>query len=163
MSRQSVYEGLKKTIKYNGLPYHHFEDDYCTIAFESWDQFDPFDSALDSIPIPGYLKVTIYSEAVSGRTDGVAVTVSQNFQRLGYWDMYYNMKAIVSAFESLISVILRSGIHMFEYDYESLFVAVGKNDYEKLPLIDIPIFVGRWRGNDGQEGKEIHLDLKTFL
>lgn len=162
MNRQSVYEGLKTAILYNKLPFHHFEDSDCTIAFSSWKQFEQFDLALDSIRIPPHLKINIYSEAVAGRTDGVAATVSNDVQRLTYWDMYHNMKAIVAAFESMISIILRSGIHLLDFDYESLYIAVDQNDYENLPHIDIPIFVGKWRGDDGRVGKEIHLDLNTF-
>lgn len=162
MSRRSVYEGLKNAIQYHGLPYHHFEDNYCTIAFESWEQFEGFDKLLNNLPTPKSIKLNIYAEAVAGRTDGVAATVADDVQRLTYWDMYHNMKAIVAAFESMISIILRSGIHLLDFDYESLYVALEHNDYENLPHIDIPIFVGKWRCDDGQVGKEIHLDLSTF-
>lgn len=162
MSRQSVYEGLKTAIQYNGLPYDHFEDDYCTITFSSWDEFDPFDHLLDSLPMPNDFKLNIYAEEVAGRTDGVAVTVSNSLQKLGYWDMYNNMKAIVSTFESLISIILRSGIQLLDFDYDSLFIAIDRNDYENLSHLTIPHFIGKWRGKDGREGTEIHLNLNAF-
>jgi hypothetical protein len=90
------------------------------------------------------------------------MTVDDDVQHLSYWDMYHNMKAIVAAFESMISIILQSGVHLLDFDYESLYVAVGQKDYENLPLINIPVLIGKWRGDDGRQGKEIHLDLNTF-
>lgn len=162
MSRATVYQGLKTAIIYRQLPYHYFEDDFATILFESWEQFDPVDAMLDTLPMPNDLKLCIYAKEVAGRTDGVAVTVSDALQNLGYWDMYNNMKAIVSTFESLISIILRSGIQLLDFDYDSLFIAIDRNDYENLSHLTIPHFIGKWRGEDGREGTEIHLNLNAF-
>lgn len=57
MSRATVYQGLKTAILYKQLPYHHFEDSNCTIAFTSWEQFEPVDAMLDSLPMPNDLNI----------------------------------------------------------------------------------------------------------
>jgi len=80
MSRQSVYEGLKTALQYRRLPFHHFDDDSCTIAFESWESFDPFDRFLSSVDTVDGIKINIYAKRVEGRSDGVAVTVSGEVQ-----------------------------------------------------------------------------------
>lgn len=80
MSRQSVYEGLKTALQYRRLPYHHFDDDTCTILFESWESFDPFDRFLSSVETKDSVKLNIYAKRVEGRSDGVAVTVSDEVQ-----------------------------------------------------------------------------------
>lgn len=76
MSRQSVYESLKTALEYKRLPYHHFEDDTYTIVFTSWIELDPFDRFLSSVDTVDGIKINIYAKRVEGRSDGVAVTVS---------------------------------------------------------------------------------------
>ena len=132
MSRASVYEGLKNAIKYRNLPYHHFEDDYCTIAFESWEQYGPFDSLLDSLPTPDYLKLNIYAEKVNGKSDGVAVTVSDEIQRLGYWQMYFDMESKVAELEGLLSALYRRGIQPWSYDYYCFTVTLSPSGFELI-------------------------------
>lgn len=132
MSRASVYEGLKNAIKYRNLPYHHFEDDYCTIAFESWEQYGPFDSLLDSLPTPDYLKLNIYAEKVNGKSDGVAVTVSDEIQRLGYWQMYFDMESKVAMLEELISWLYRRGTNPISYGYCCFVVELTPSDYRLI-------------------------------
>lgn len=129
MSRQSVYAGLKTAIQYKRLPYHHFEDAYCTILFESWEQFDPFDHLLDSLPVPSDLKLNIYAEEVDGRTDGVAVTVSSDVQRLGYWQRERDMEYKVATFEGFLSRLFRIGCNPLAYDYEYFNVSLTRSDY----------------------------------
>jgi len=132
MSRQSVYEALKNAIQYRGYPYHHFEDEYCTIAFDSWEQFTPFDHALLKIPTPNNIKLNIYAERVGDRSDGVAVTVSDEVQHLGYWDTYFNMEEKVSVFEDFISQLFRRGIVPWAYDYEVFTITLAPHSYDLI-------------------------------
>jgi hypothetical protein len=132
MSKTTVYEGLKKVIEYRNLPFHHFEDDACTIAFASWEQYAPFDHALDTIPTPEGIKLNIYAERVNGRSDGVAVTVSDEVQHLGYWDMYLNMKEKVAVFEEFLSRLFRRGIVPWSYDYELFIVTTAPHFYDLI-------------------------------
>lgn len=117
MSKQTVYEGLKTAISRNSFPHYGFQDDETTILFDSWDQFHPFDKFLDSIDTYN-CKLNIYAERVNGHSDGVAVTVDDQIQHLGYWTMYLNMREKVAAWEHLLSSVLRTGANMYEYDYE---------------------------------------------
>lgn len=132
MSKITVYKGLKKAIEYKGLPFHHFEDDACTIAFSSWEQYTPFDHTLGMIPTPEGIKLNIYAERVDGRSDGVAVTVSDEVQHLGYWDLYLNMKEKVAVFEEFISLLYSRGIIPWSYDYELFTVTMAPRLYDLI-------------------------------
>jgi hypothetical protein len=160
MSKVTVYEGLKKAIEYKGLPFHHFEHDAYTIAFTSWKQFAPFDHAIGTIPTPEGIKLNIYAERVDGRSDGVAVTVSDEVQHLGYWDLYLNMKEKVAVFEEFISQLFRRGIIPWSYDYELFTVTLSPRLYG---LIAEDLKSGNWLGkrfyvSAGQETyRMIHL------
>ncbi len=161
MSRQSVYEGLKTAIQYNGLPYHHVEDDYCTITFESWDQFDPFDTLLDSLPVPTDLKICIYAMLVGDCSKGVAVTVSDDVQRLGYWDMYVDMKYKVAVYEDLLSRLFRLGCNPLEYSYEYFYVSLSLTDYARIevPLANGDLLDKRPLVSNARDYKSIHLSF----
>jgi hypothetical protein len=132
MSKITVYEGLKKAIEYRGLPFHHFEDDACTFTFASWEQYTPFDHALDTIPTPEGIKLNIYAERVDGRSDGVDVTVSDEVQHLGFWDMYLNMKEKVAVFEEFLSRLFRREIVPWSYDYELFTVTMAPRFYDLI-------------------------------
>ena len=119
MGKRSVYQGLKNAIRLKGLPHFAFDDETTTILFESWEQFAPFDALLDSLPTPPDLKLCIYAERVNGNPEGVAVTVSDEVQRLGYWQMYLRMEERVAAFEELISQVLGLGAELLDFDYEN--------------------------------------------
>lgn len=80
MSRQSVYESLKTALIYRRLPFHLFDNDTYSILFESWEQFDPFDRFLSGVETEDGIKLCIYAKRVEGRSDGVAVTVSEEVQ-----------------------------------------------------------------------------------
>jgi len=121
MSKTTVYEGLKTAVVRNAFPHHGFQDDEATILFNSWEQFQPFDHFLDGIDTLG-CKLNIYAERVTGRSDGVAVTVDDQIQHLGYWTMYCNMKEKVAAWEHFLSQVLRTGAGMHEYNYETFKV-----------------------------------------
>lgn len=132
MSKFTVYEGLKRAIEYRNLPFHHFEDDALTISFASWKQYAPFDHALYTIPTPEGITIKIYAERVDGRSDGVAVTVSDEVQHLGYWDMYLNMKEKVAVFEEFLSQLLKRGIVPWSYDYELFTVTMAPHFYDLI-------------------------------
>jgi len=161
MSRQSVYEALKSAIQYRGFPYHHFEDEYCTIAFASWEQFRPFDHALSAIPTPNNIKLNIYAERVGGRSDGVAVTVSDEVQLLGYWDTYFNMEEKVSAFEEVISSLLRSGVSVIDYDYRVFVVDIDADEHRRVQQIENPHYISNWQDSFGRDIKRIHLEFRN--
>lgn len=161
MCRQSVYECLKTALQYRKLPYHHFEDDTCTIAFESWQSFDPFDQFLSGVVTADEIKFNIYAKRVEGRSDGVAVTVSDEVQHLGYWDMYLNMREKVAAFESMLSAILRSGIQPLHYNYENFSVNLRHQDLYQLPPTDIPYSVTIRERDDGSRYYTLWLDFSA--
>lgn len=159
MSRQSVYEGLKTAIQYKRLPYHHFEDSYFTIAFSSWDEFDPFDHLLDTLPMPNDLKLSIYAEKVNGRSDGVAVTISDEIQRLGYFQMYVDMKGKVAVFEDFLSRLYRHGCNPLGYDYEYFYATLSLTDYARIevPLANGDLIAKRPLVSNAKDYKSIHL------
>lgn len=159
MSRQSVYDSLKAAIEYRGFPYHHFEDECCTIAFASLEQFGPFDSFLSGINTGDDLKLCIYAERVGDRTDGVAVTVSDEVQHLGYWDMYLDMGKKVAAFEDFISRLFRLGCNPADYDYLQFPVELPLRDYERIatPLKEGILLKGKHRLSQSQDCKIIQL------
>jgi hypothetical protein len=161
MSRQSVYEGLKTALKYRGLPCHHFEDATCTIAFESWESFNLFDRLLDSIPMPDNVKLNIYAKRVGDRSDGVAVTVSDEVQHLGYWNMYFDMREKVAAFESTISALLRSGIQLLHYDYGNFSINIRHQDFNLLPPMKTPFSATIRERDNGSRYYTIWLDFLT--
>jgi len=127
MSRKSVYEGLKNALKIKDIPHHSYDDSNCTILFASWDQFNHFDKFLSSVHTPSGIKLNIYAEAVGDRTDGVAVTVDDQVQHLTYWDRFTNMQDRVRIYEEFMSRILRAGIELLDFSYESFNVRM--NDY----------------------------------
>lgn len=161
MSRATVYQGLKTAILYKQLPYHHFEDDYCTIAFESWEQFEPFDHVLDSLPMPNNLKLSIYAEKVNGRSDGVAVTVSNEIQRLGYWHMYVDMESKVATFEGFLSRLFRMGCNPLGYDYEFFYATLSLTDYALIEarLANGDLLDKRPLVSNAKDYKSIHLSF----
>ena len=128
MSKTTVYEGLKTAVVRNDFPHHRFQDDAATILFNSWEQFQPFDRFLDSVDTFG-CKLNIYAERVAGRSDGVAVTVDDQIQHLGYWTMYVNMKHKVAAWEHFLSQVLRTGAKLHDYDYETFKVYFDEYEY----------------------------------
>jgi len=121
MSKTTVYQGLKTAVVRNAFPHHGLDDYQATILFDSWDQFHPFDKFLDSIDTFN-CKLNIYAERVAGRSDGVAVTVDDQIQHLGYWTMYFNMRQKVAAWEHFLSQVLKTGASMHDYDYETFKV-----------------------------------------
>jgi len=143
MSKTTVYEGLKTAVVRNAFPHHGFDDYQATILFNSWEQFQPFDRFLDSIDTFG-CKLNIYAERVAGRSDGVAVTVDDQIQHLGYWTMYLNMREKVAAWEHFLSQVLKTGASMHDYDYETF-----KVDFDEY---EFHIF-----------NKEFEKDKKRFL
>lgn len=132
MSKQSVYEGLKNAIRYNQLPYHHFEDDQQIVIFESFEQYQHFDRALDTIPTPGDIKLHIYSEMVGDRKDGIAITISDDVQKLTYWQMYPNMESKVAELEELISWLYRRGTNPISFDYYCFVIELTLSDYKLI-------------------------------
>ncbi len=132
MSRATVYQGLKAAILYKRLPFHHFEDDYATIAFESRKQFEGFDKLLDNLPTPKSIKLNIYAVAVAGRTDGVAVTVDDDVQHLSYWDMYTGMNNKVAVYEDFLAKLFRLGCNPIEYNYEFFYATLSLADYARI-------------------------------
>jgi hypothetical protein len=128
MSKTTVYEGLKTAITRHAYPHHGFDDNQATILFTSWDQFRPFDKFLDGIDTLG-CKLNIYAERVAGRSDGVAVTVDDQVQHLGYWTMYVNMREKVAAWEHFLSQVLKTGASIQDYDYETFKVYFDEYEY----------------------------------
>ncbi len=159
MSRATVYQGLKAAILYKRLPFHHFEDDFTTIAFESWEQFEPFDVALDSLPIPTYLKLNIYAEQVGDCSKGVAVTVSNDVQRLGYWQMERDMEYKVVVYEDLLSHLFRLGCNPLEYSYEYFYISLSLADYARIetPLANGDLIERRPLVSNAKDHKVIHM------
>jgi hypothetical protein len=158
VSRASVYKGLKNALKVRGLPFHHFEDENFSITFCSWDDYAPFDAFLDSLPIPNDLKLNIYAERVGDRSDGVAVTVSDEVQRLGYMTSRLDMPAKLAAFEGLLSSLLRSGVELLDYDYETFTVDLRP---EVKSDISLPHYISHWEYPSGQAVQTIHLEFAT--
>ena len=158
MSRASVYTALKYALRVQGLPFHHFEDEACTIAFESWEQFAPFDRFLDSISTPDDIKLCIYAERVGGRSDGVAVTVSDEVQHLGYMTSRLDMPHKLESYERLLSSLLRRGIEPLDYDYETFTVDLRPEDD---CAISLPHYISLWKYPSGQEVQTIHLEFAT--
>lgn len=161
MSRQSVYEGLKSAIQYNGLPYHHFEDSDYTIAFTSWKQFERFDKLLDNLPTPKSIKLNVYAEAVAGRTDGVSMTVDDDIQHLSYWDMYVDMQNKVAIFEEFLSQLYRHGCNPLAYDYEFFYATLSLADYARIeaPLANGHLLDKRPLVSNARDYKSIHLSF----
>jgi len=132
MGKETVYEGLKNALRVRNLPYAGLDEKNLTILFKSWEQYKAFDTALTSIPTPNDIKLCIYAEKVEGRSDGVAVTVSDEIQRLTYWDTYPNMQAKVNEFEEFISRVLRLGVEIFNYNYYTFVVEFDDYEYFKF-------------------------------
>lgn len=158
MSKQTVYVGLKTALRVRGLPYHHVEDEACTIAFCSWDQFSSFDHFLDSISTSDDIKLCIYAEKVDGRGDGVAVTVSDEVQHLGYMTSRLDMKDKLASYEGLLSSLLRSGVSLLDYDYEIFTVELPPEDHTTIAL---PHYISHWQDASGQEHRTIHLEFAS--
>ncbi len=94
------------------------------------------------------MKLNIYSELVGDCTDGVAVTVSDDVQHLGYMQSERGMPYKVATFEDFLSRLFRLGCNPLGYDYESFNVSLSLIDFsiieeqltrghllEKKPLI----------------------------
>lgn len=128
MGKKSVYEGLRKAIELNGYPYFAFDDNEATILFSSWDQYHPFDKFLDHIETDGNTKLCIYSELVDGNHEGVAVTVSSEIQHLSYWDSKTFTRERVAAFEKMISIMLRMGLKLLDFNYNQFCVELPHDD-----------------------------------
>lgn len=165
VSRQSVYEGLKTAIKRWDLPYHHFEDECCTIAFASWEQYRPFDRALDSLPIPDTLRLNIYAERVAGRSDAVACTISDEVQRLGYMTSRLDMAHKLAAYEGLLSALLRNGVALLDYDYELFTVTLSLSDHARIEsyLLDGSLVAEEHYVSYGQDTDQctIHIEFAS--
>ena len=166
MGKRSVYQGLKNAIRLKGLPHFAFDDAATTILFESWEQFSPFDALLDSLPTPPDLKLCIYAERVNGNPDGVAVTVSDEVQRLGYWQMYLRMEERVAAFEELISQVLRLGAELLDFDYENFSLELDRPGCAAFliafgiePRRFLPAYARHWVSNPSERTRALHLEF----
>jgi len=163
MSKRSVYEGLKTALRIRDLPFHHVDDEACTIAFESWEQFAPFDCFLDSVSTPDGIKLCIYAERVAGRSDGVAVTVSDEVQHLCYMTSRLDMENKLAVFEELLSRLYRKGISRFTYDYELFTVAFPKSEYNSIvpQLQNGSLIAEEYYVSEVQDRCTIHLEFAT--
>lgn len=132
MGKKTVYEGLKNALKVKRLPFAALDEENLTILFASWEQYRAFDRALDRLPTPEGIKLNIYAEKVNGRSDGVAVTVSDDVQNLTYWQMYPDMEAKVGEFENFISKVLRFGIQILDFDYYTFVVEFDEYEFFKF-------------------------------
>lgn len=116
MSRLTVYQSLKTAVVRNAFPHYGFDDYQATILFDSWEQFHPFDKFLDSIDTLD-CKLNIYAEKVAGSSEGVAVTVDDQIQHLGYMQSRLDMGLKLKQWECLLSNILRTGAKIYNYNY----------------------------------------------
>lgn len=169
MGKKSVYEALRKAIELNGYPYFAFDDNEATILFSGWDQYQPFDKFLDHIETDGKTKLCIYSELVNGNHEGVAVTVSDDFQHFTYWQSKLWMRERVAAFEQFISNILRLEISLIDFDYESFCVVLDNNNSDafvienKMQLMKRMQKYVEYEIDDGEDGLHyIHLEFIGF-
>ncbi len=128
MSKQTVYKSLKTAITRNDFPHCQFRDDQTTILFDSWDQFKPFDSYLDSITTKD-CKLNIYAERVNGHPDGVAVTVDDQIQHLGYMQSRLDMELKLKQWEHLLSSILKSGTKIHNYNYRVFTIEFDEHEF----------------------------------
>jgi hypothetical protein len=158
MSKQTVYQALKNAVRIRGLPYHHAEDETCTLQFQSWEQFHPFDMFLDYLPIPDDIKLCIYAERVAGRSDGVAVTVSDEVQHLGYMTSRLDMADKLASYEGLLSSLLRDGVELLDFDYETFTVDLHPGTRVEIGLAH---YINHWKYPSGQEVQTIHLEFAT--
>lgn len=161
MSRQSVFEGLTNALRVRSFLFHHVEDEAQTIVFESWDQFRAFDHFLDSIATPDDIKLCIYAERVGGRGDGVAVTVSDDVQRLSYMTSRLDMPAKLAAFEGLLSSFYRRGTDLLDYDYETFTIDLNQSHHDEIGDIELPHYISHWQDSSGTELITIHLEFPT--
>jgi hypothetical protein len=128
MSKQTVFEGLKTAISRHSFPHYGYDDYQATILFESQGQFQPFDKFLDSIDTKG-CKLNIYAERVNGHSDGVAVTVDDQIQHLGYMQSRLDMESKLKQWEHLLSRVLRTGANMHSFDYELFKIEFDEYEY----------------------------------
>lgn len=128
MSKNTVYQGLKTAIAIRNIPVAKADDSSFTLLFESLEQFNPFDKFLDSIDTKD-CKINIYAEQVNGHSDGVAVTVDDEIQHLGYMQSRLHMEEKIHEFEEFISKVLRTGANMHDYDYEFFTVEFDEFEY----------------------------------
>lgn len=168
MGKETVYEGLKNALRVKNLPYAALDEDNLTILFKSWEQYRAFDHALNTIPTPNDIKLNIYAEKVDGHSDGVAVTVSDEIQRLTYWDTYPNMNAKVNEFEEFISRVLRLGVNIFDFDYYTFVVEFDDYEYFKFSyefkknprqFLSSKYYISRHPGPNKMEHHSFHFDF----
>jgi hypothetical protein len=170
MSKKTVFEGIKTLITRRGYPYFSFNDANYSVLFESWDQFATFDHAIGSIPTPDYIKLCIYAEEVNGKPDGVAVTVSDEVQHLGYMQSRLDMEYKLRAFEELLSQVHKAGTTPLDYNYETFtvdfsirdFAILAPNSQKDQPwFLQEAYYISQWMDDKGQERKTIHLEFAT--
>jgi hypothetical protein len=167
MSKRSVYEGIKTLIIRKGYPHFSFNEANCSILFESWDQFTTFDHAIGAILTPGYIKLCIYAEEVNGKSGGVAVTVSDEVQHLGYMQSRVDMEYKLATFEELLSQVHKAGATPLDYNYETFTVDFSVPDFmvfekafqknRELFLSD-EFYVSQWKE---QSRKTFHIVFAT--
>ena len=142
MSRASVYFALKRAIELRHIPHHSFQDDYATVLFRSWEEFETFDAYLDTVPTPRGIKLNIYAEEVDGRTDGVAVTVDDQVQHFTYYDRFVDAREALEIFEQFVAELHLHGIELLDFNIVSYTVTL---DYVNLGAFNVAYKLDRER------------------
>mgnify|MGYP001204078883 CR=1 FL=1 len=104
---------------------------------------------------------------MNGNSDGVAVTVSDEIQRLGYWQMYLRMEERVAAFEELISQVLALGAELLDFDYESFTLRLDRPGCAAFqvafgiePGRFLPAYARHWVSSPSGRERMLHLEFE---